>query len=107
MGYLFLLLTIITESTAVIFMKLSAGFAHKGQAAIAVVAYLLSFIFLSLALKHLPAGLANAIWAGASAVLVAVAGVLFLKEQVSILQWIFMGLIVIGLIGLNFTKGTS
>lgn len=106
MGYLFLLLTIVTESTAVIFMKLSNGFEHKLQGAVAVVTYILSFIFLTLALKHLPAGLANAIWAGTSTVLVALAGMFFLKEQVSITQWLFISLIVIGLVGLNFSGNT-
>jgi multidrug transporter EmrE-like cation transporter len=51
MGYLFLLLTIITESVAVIFMKLSNGFQYKVQAAIAVVSYILSFIFLILCVE--------------------------------------------------------
>lgn len=102
MGYLFLLLTIITESTAVIFMKLSDGFTHKWLGAVAAVTYLLSFVFLTLALKHLPAGLANAVWAGASTVLVVLAGMIFLKEQVSMTQWFFISLIVAGLVGLNF-----
>jgi len=104
MGYLFLLLTIIAESVAVIFMKLSNGFQYKVQAAIAVVSYILSFIFLTYALKHMPVGLANAVWAGASTVLVAVLGVFIFKEQLSITQVIFLSLIVIGLAGLNFSK---
>jgi small multidrug resistance pump len=106
MGYLFLLLTIVTESMAVIFMKMSNGFEHKLQAVIALVAYGLSFVFLTLALKYLPVGLANALWAGVSTILIALAGMMFLKEQVSLVQWIFILLIVIGLAGLNFTKST-
>lgn len=106
MGYLFLLLTIVTESAAVIFMKMSNGFEHKLQAIIALVAYVLSFVFLTMALKYLPAGLANALWAGASTILIALAGMFFLKEQVSLAQWIFILLIIIGLAGLNFTKST-
>jgi multidrug transporter EmrE-like cation transporter len=54
MGYLFLILTIITESAAVIFMKRSNGFEHKVEAFIAVVAYILSFVFLTMALKAWP-----------------------------------------------------
>ncbi|MES1221312.1 MAG: multidrug efflux SMR transporter [Bacteroidota bacterium] len=104
MGYLFLILTIISESVAVIFMKLSNGFEHKMHAAIAVVAYILSFIFLTFALKHMPVGLANAVWAGASTVLVALLGVVIFKEQLSTVQLIFLSLIVIGLAGLNFSK---
>ena len=104
MGYFFLILTIVFESAAVIFMKLSNGFQNKLHAAIAVTAYILSFVFLTYALKHLPVGLANAIWAGASTVLVALLGILIFKEHLSIIQLVFLSLIVVGLIGLNFSK---
>lgn len=104
MGVVYLMLTILFESIAVIFMKLSYGFQHKLQAGVAVAAYILGFIFLTLSLKHLPVGFANAIWAGASTVLVAVLGVLIFHEKLSVTQMIFLSLIVIGLIGLNFSK---
>ncbi|MET0394062.1 MAG: multidrug efflux SMR transporter [Chitinophagaceae bacterium] len=107
MGYLFLLLTIVSESAAVLFMKASQGFHHKGQAAIAVVAYILSFVFLTLALKHLPVGLANAIWAGTSTVLVALLGIAFFGERVTALQFVFLALIVIGLVGLGMARPTE
>lgn len=101
MGYLFLLLTVLAETAAVLFMKTANGFQHKAQAAAAVVAYLLSFYFLTLALKRLPMGTANATWAGASTVLVALLGVWLFKETITLRQAIFMGLIVVGLIGLH------
>lgn len=103
MGYLFLLLTVITESAAVLLMKMSQGFRHKTQAGIAVVAYILSFVFLTLALKYLPMGLANAVWAGASTLLIVVPGIFIFKEQTTILQFVFLVLILIGLIGLNLS----
>ncbi|MES1226248.1 MAG: multidrug efflux SMR transporter [Bacteroidota bacterium] len=104
MGYLFLILTVIAETAAVIFMKLSNGFQNKMYAGIAVTGYLLSFIFLTFALKFLPVGLANAAWAGASTVLVALLGIFIFKENLSGVQIFFLSLIVIGLIGLNFSK---
>ena len=103
MGYLFLLLTVLTESAAVIFMKLSQGFKHKTEVGIAITAYILSFVFLTLALKYLPVGLANAVWAGASTLLVAVLGIFIFKEQLSTLQFVFLALILIGLVGLNLS----
>ncbi|MEO5562741.1 MAG: multidrug efflux SMR transporter [Chitinophagaceae bacterium] len=104
MGYLFLILTILSESAAVICMKQSNGFQNKLYAAIAVTTYILSFVFLTLALKQMPVGLANAIWAGASTVLVALLGIFIFKEQLNTLQIVFLSLIVIGLIGLNLSK---
>ena len=102
MKYLFLILTIIIESAAVIFMKLSDGFSHKLYAAAAIIFYALSFVFLTPALRHLPAGIANAVWAGASTVLVAVAGIIIFKEQLSWLQVLFLAMIVAGIAGLNW-----
>jgi multidrug transporter EmrE-like cation transporter len=103
-GYLFLLITILAETAAVIFMKLSAGFQNKSYAITAVIAYALSFIFLTLALKYLPAGLANAIWAGTSTLLVAVLGIFIFNEKFGMIQSVSLALIIVGLIGLNFTK---
>lgn len=104
MGYLFLILTILIESTAVILMKLSKGFEHKLYGGLAVLAYGLSFVFLTLALKRMPAGIANATWAGASTVLVAVLGMIVFKEQITVLQVIFFVLIITGIAGLNYTN---
>lgn len=106
MGYLFLVLTIIAETAAVIYMKLANGFQHKLHSFVAVVAYVLGFVFLTFALKQLPVGLANAIWAGASTVLVALLGIYLFKEQLSTIQWVSLLLIVLGLIGMNIERTT-
>jgi len=103
-GYIFLLITILAETIAVVFMKLSNGFQQKYYALLAIISYAASFIFLTLALKQLPAGIANAIWAGASTLLVAVAGIYIFNEKLNWLQILSMLLIMVGLIGLNFQK---
>lgn len=102
MGYVYLLLTILTETAAVLFMKSSDGFQQKTSSILAVFSYMLSFVFLTLALKRMPVGTANAIWAGASTLLVAILGILIFKESLNTRQMIFLGLIVIGLIGLQW-----
>ena len=104
MGNLFLILTILAETAAVICMKLSAGFHNTLYTVFAVITYGLSFLFLTLALKYLPAGVANGIWAGASTILVALIGILVFKEKLTALQLISLLLIAVGLIGLNFNK---
>jgi len=102
MGYIYLLLTVLTETAAVLFMKASNGFQHRAISIIAIIAYMLSFVFLTLALKRLPVGTANAVWAGASTLLVAILGVFFFKESLNARQMIFLALIVIGLVGLQW-----
>ena len=105
MGNLFLLFTILSETAAVICMKLSTGFQNKLYTIVAVITYALSFVFLTLSLKSLPAGIANAIWAGASTVLVTVLGLFIFKERLSTVQIVSMVLIVLGLVGLNWKGG--
>jgi multidrug transporter EmrE-like cation transporter len=107
MGYLFLALTIILESSAVILMKLSEGFQHKVHGGLAVLAYTLSFVFFTLALKHMSAGIANALWAGGSALLVVMLGILFLKENISTSQWVFLALIITGIAGLQYSSASQ
>jgi small multidrug resistance pump len=104
MGNLFLILTILSETAAVICMKLSDGFHNKMYTVFAIITYGLSFLFLTLALKSLPAGIANGIWAGASTILVALIGVLVFKEKLTAMQLVSLLLIAAGLIGLNFNK---
>jgi multidrug transporter EmrE-like cation transporter len=104
MGHFYLILTILSETAAVICMKLSTGFQNKLYTVIAIITYALSFVFLTLSLKSLPAGVANAIWAGASTILVALIGLLFFNERLTTIQLISMLLITIGLIGLNLTR---
>ena len=83
-------------------MKASDGFQQKTSSIIAIVSYMLSFVFLTFALKKLPVGTANAIWAGASTLLAAILGAFIFKESLNVRQMIFLGLIVIGLIGLQW-----
>jgi len=104
MGYFFLVLTILTETIAVICMKMSDGFQHRVYAIAAVITYALGFVFLSLSLKTLPAGLANAVWAGASTVLVAVLSYFIFDDKFTTVQIISILLITIGLVGLNAGK---
>ena len=104
MGYIYLILTIIFETTAITFMKLSDGFQQKSWVVFSAIMYILSFIFLTLSLKQIPAGIANAIWAGSSTILVALIGVLLFKEELNTLQLVFLSLIIIGLVGLNLAK---
>lgn len=107
MPYFFLILTILLESGAVICMKLSDGFHNKLWAVTAVVLYVLSFLFLTLSLKTLQAGITNAIWAGSSTVLVAVLGIFIFKENINFLQLIFILMIVIGIVGISLSRQTG
>jgi multidrug transporter EmrE-like cation transporter len=85
-------------------MKLSNGGQDKTYLTLGGIAYAASFVFLTLALKYLPMGLTNAIWAGASTFVVYMIGVFYFKDETSIMEIFFVFCIILGIVGLNFTS---
>jgi quaternary ammonium compound-resistance protein SugE len=105
MTYFWLLLAIAFEAGWAIAMKLSNGLTRPAAAAATVVMYLLSVVFLALATKKIDLGTTYAVWAGSGAVLIAAAGFVYFKEPVTALKAASIGLIVLGIVGLQFTGG--
>ena len=86
-------------------MKLSDGLTRLVPTIVFGVMYLLSAAFLALANKKMDVGVAYAIWAGAGAVLIALAGILYFKEPASALKLVSLGLVVAGIVGLGLSGG--
>lgn len=106
MNELFLILAIISEVTGTTCMKLSAGFTQFIPSVAMLIFYVISLISMTLALKKIDVGIAYAIWSGLGIVLLATIGILWFKEPVSILKIISILLVIIGVIGLNFSGVT-
>jgi quaternary ammonium compound-resistance protein SugE len=66
---------------------------------------LLSGVFLFLAQRTIPVGTAYAIWTGIGAVGAFVLGILFLDEPARLDRFIFVGIIIVGLVGLKLSSG--
>ena len=107
MKYLFLGLAIIFEVVGSSFMKASEGFTKWLPSIVVVVAYLICFYFLSLALKSIPLGVAYAIWAGVGIVLTAMVSVFIFKQKLDFPAIIGILFIVIGVVIMNFFSKTS
>ena len=101
MQWILLILAGIFEVTWAIAMKSSNGFTVLLPSAITVIGYILSAVFLALALKQLPLGTAYAMWTGFGIVGTAILGVLLFNEKLSLPQVICVALIVIGIVGLK------
>lgn len=86
-------------------MKLSDGFTKIGYSLITLLGMLLSFYLLSKALRDLPMGLAYPIWTGIGAIGTIIVGLVFLGDRLSPLSYLFLALLVIGIIGLKVTSG--
>jgi len=105
MTYLWLALAIVFEVGWAIAMKLSEGLTKIGPTIATIVMYLLSVVFLALATKRMEVGPAYAIWAGSGAALIAIAGMIYFKEPVTAMKIISLGLIVLGIAGLQLAGG--
>ena len=101
MQWLFLLFAGILEVTWACAMKYSNGFTVFLPSAITVVGYILSAVFLALALKQLPLGTAYAMWTGFGIVGTSVLGIFLFREDLSLPQMFCVLLIVIGIVGLK------
>lgn len=82
-------------------MKYSDGFSVLIPSIITVAGYILSAVFLALALKQLPLGTAYAMWTGFGIVGTSVLGIFLFQEKLSLPQIICVLMIVIGIIGLK------
>ncbi|MFL1695596.1 DMT family transporter [Weissella kandleri] len=86
-------------------MKLSQGFTDLKYTSIMVITMLASVGLLALAIKELPLGIAYPVWTGIGAVGSIIVGVTFFGDQLSPLTWLFVVLLLIGLIGIKVTSG--
>lgn len=108
MGYLYLALAIIAEVIGTTALQMSDGFTKLIPSSVVVVGYGLAFYFLSLVLRHVPMGVAYAIWAGVGIVLIGIAGIFMFKQIPDLPAIIGMGLIVAGVAVINiFSKTVS
>ena len=105
MIYFYLALAIVFEVAWAVAMKMSDGFSKLAPTIVTIICYLLSVVFLALATKKLDVGLAYAIWAGSGAAVIAVIGVLYFKEPLTMMKAASLALIVAGIVGLQLTGG--
>ena len=84
-------------------MKFSQGFSKLLPSILIFVFYVLSFFFLTLALKGLDVSISYAIWAGLGTALITVIGIFWFKEPVNALKMVSLIIVVAGVIGLNLS----
>ena len=104
MYVLFLFLAILMETAATTSLKLSQGFTRAFPTVTMVVFYGLSFLFLAQAIKRLDMGLVYAVWAGAGTALIAIVGILWFREPLTLRKVGALLLIILGVIGLRLSQ---
>ena len=84
-------------------MKLSEGFTKLVPSVLLFVFYAASFVALTLALKKIEVSVAYAVWSGVGTALIAAIGILYFREAATVLKFISILLIIVGVVGLNLS----
>jgi len=88
-------------------MKLSEGFQRLLPSVFILVFYGMSLAALTLALRRIDVSVAYAIWSGLGTALIALVGIAYFKEPANLVKWLSIGLIILGVIGLNLSNTRS
>lgn len=104
MAWVLLVVASLMELVWAIALKESDGLTRFWPAVIGLSVALLSVVVLSLSLRVLPVGTAYAIFVGLGAVGVALAGVVAFSESASPARLLFLGLILVGVVGLQLVE---
>lgn len=104
MAFVFLVLAGILEIGWAVGMKYTDNFTKLAPTSLTILSMIFSLYFLSLAMKEIPLGTAYAIWTGIGIVGTCILGVILFGESTSILKFIFIGCILVGIIGLKLIE---
>jgi quaternary ammonium compound-resistance protein SugE len=104
MAWIYLIIAGIFEVIWAMGLKYSHGLTKLYPSLITLGGMIISFYLLSLATKSLPIGTAYAIWTGIGALGTVLLGIILFNEPLNLLRVIFLGLILVGIIGLKLTS---
>jgi quaternary ammonium compound-resistance protein SugE len=104
MTWILLFIAGLFECAWAIGMKYSEGFTKGIPSLITILCMLISTGLLAYCVKHLPVGIAYAIWTGIGALGTAVLGIVLFKESADFWKIFFIFVIITGLVGLGISS---
>ena len=107
MGWTYLCIAGVFEVAWVIGLKYTAGFTRLLPSAFTILTLMVSFYFLSQAVKTLPMGTSYAVWTGIGAVGAVVFGMILFGESRDALRLACIGLIIAGIVGLRLASNNG
>ena len=105
MSWIYLVIAGVFEIVWAYAMKQSHGFTRLTPSIITIVAMLISFWLLAVAMRSIPLGTAYVIWTGIGAVGAFVVGIVFLAEPLNAMRMLAAVLIVSGLVLMQLSSG--
>ena len=101
-----LVVAIVLEVVGTTNMKLSEGFSKLVPSVLVLFFYALSIVALTFAVNRLDVSVAYAVWSGMGTALVAMIGIWFFQESLTITKLIALELIIVGVAMLHLTNKT-
>ena len=105
--WFFLIAAILLEVAGTLAMKLSDGFTKLIPSIMLFVFYAASFTALTFSLKKIDLSIAYTVWAGVGTALIALLGIVYFREPLTVVKALSICLIIIGVVGLYLEKNLS
>jgi len=107
MPYVYLIIAIVGEVIGTSLLKMSDGMSKPWPTCASILAYGVTFYFLSLTLRTIPTGIAYAIWSGVGIVLITIIGWVFFKQVLDLAALCGLGLILAGVLVIQLLSKVS
>ncbi len=105
MAWLYLFVAGLLEIGWAVGLKYTDGFRRFWPSVWTILAMAASMGLLALAVRTIPVGTGYAVWTGIGAVGTAVLGIVLFSEPATAARLCFIGVIVVGIVGLKLTSG--
>lgn len=104
MKWLILAIGIVFEVLGTISMRYADGFTKLIPSILVFLFYGISLAVLVFVLEKMEVSIAYAIWASAGTALIAIIGIVFYHENISVLKIVSIALIILGILGLELSS---
>ncbi|MEI5992722.1 DMT family transporter [Candidatus Enterococcus mansonii] len=101
LGYVYLVIAIISEVIATNLLKATDGFSKLLPSLECLIVYIVCFYSLSKAITYIPLNVAYALWGAVGIILITLFSVIYWKEQINLPTIIGIGFIIIGTVLVN------
>ena len=105
--YVYLIVAVAAETIGTTALQASQQFTRTGPTLVVVLAYGLAFYFLGIALKHIPVGIAYALWSGLGIILIALIGFAVFGQKLDAPAIAGLALIIAGIAVIQLFSDTA
>ena len=103
MAWVYLIVAGLFEAVWAVGLKYTDGFRRLTPSVVVLVAMVASMVLLAMAVRTIPLATAYAIWVSIGIAATAVAQAALLKEPLLPMQMLFLGMVVVAVVGLKMT----